>query len=128
MAFNSFFKFFGVIYFKSRFSILNNEMGGIYYATSDTNVSGITLRFGKKMGDFPLLWYLSVGIWNNTVSTGAIGTVRCNGFSASQSANILVNGQYNGANLVASATVNSLDFTVALRENCSYVKLVVFGF
>jgi hypothetical protein len=80
------------------------------------------------MGDFPLLWYLGVGIWNHTVSTGAIGTVRCNGYAASQSANILVNGQYNDGNIVASVTISSLDFTVALRDNCSYVKLVVFGF
>lgn len=116
------------MYFTSRFSILNNELGGIYYTTSETNVSGITLHFSKKMGDFPLLWYLGVGIWNQTVSTGAIGTVRCNGYANSQSANILVNGQYSGANLVTSVTVSSLDFTVALRENCSYVKLVVFGF
>jgi hypothetical protein len=103
-------------------------LGGIYFGTSATNVSNITIHLGSR-GDFPLLWYLSVGIWNKNISTGAIGTVRCNGYAASQSANILVNGQYDGTNLVASVTVNAnLDFIVSLNNNCSYVKLVVFGF
>ena len=94
------------MYFTSRFSILNNDLGNIYLREVKNNVSSITIHLGRR-GDHPLLWYLTMGIWNQNISTGAIGTVRCSGYAVSQYADILVNGKYAGANLVASATVNA---------------------